>query len=223
VWVISLGGSRIVPHDVDYHFIERFKELIKSHPSHKFVAVTGGGSTARTYIKALKMLKKSTKDQSMEGIAITRLHANFLSRIFGSMANEELPFNMKKVKNLLLKNKIVFCGGLRYEPENTSDGTASKIAAYLGCPFINLTNVDGLYTADPSKNKNAKRISRISWKKFDAIASKIKYEAGQHFVLDQSASKVIMRDKIPTYIVSSLDSIDRIIRGQTFKGTLIAG
>ena len=82
-WVISLGGSRIVPDDVDNKFLLKFKKLIDSHNSQKFVVVTGGGSTARKYMTALKKLGKQTKEQSKEGIAITRLHAEFMSRFFG--------------------------------------------------------------------------------------------------------------------------------------------
>lgn len=223
LWVISLGGSRIVPGEVDDEFIVRFKKVVDSHPSIKFVVVTGGGSTARKYIKALKKLGKKTKQQSLIGIAITRLHASFLARLFGEKANEIIPKNMRKVKNLLRKNQIVFCGGLRYKEKNTSDATAAKLSAYLKSPFINLTNVNGLYSSDPRKNPKAKLIKRISWKKFNEIAKRIKFSAGQHFVLDQSAARIIMKNKIPTYIIGKVKEIEKIIKGKKFEGTLING
>ena len=222
-WVISLGGSRIIPREVDDKFLLKFKELINSHPSQKFVIVTGGGSTARKYILALKKLGKNTKTQSKEGIDITRLHAKFMMSLFGKAANDKLPLTMKKVKSLLKKNRIVFCGALRYRDKNTTDGTAAKIANYLRCPFINLTNTKGLYSADPTKNKKAKFIPEITWKEFLGIAKKIKYEAGQHFVLDQSAAKTIQNKKIATYIVGSLGAINNILKGKKFEGTLIKG
>ena len=221
--MISLGGSRIVPGDVDDKFLVRFKKMIDSYPSHKFVVVTGGGSTARKYISALRKLGKTTKDQSMEGIAITRLHAGFMSRFFGKSANEVLPLDMKNVKDLLGKNHVVFCGALRWKDKNTSDGTAAKLAGYLKCPFINLTNVQGLYSDDPMKNKNAKFISKISWDKFLNMAKAKKFEAGQHFVLDQSAARTIKKKKIVTYIVGSLTAIDSILRDENFMGTEIRG
>jgi len=222
-WVISLGGSRIVPDDVDDKFLLRFKKLIDSHNLQKFVVVTGGGSTARKYMTALKKLGKQTKEQSKEGIAITRLHAGFMSRFFGKEANEDLPINMKKVKNLLRKNHIVFSGALRYRKKNTSDGTAAKIAGYLNAPFINLTNIKGLYTSNPKTNKKAKFIRKITWSKFLEIVNKIKYKAGQHFVLDQVAAKEIKNKKIPTYIVGSLKEIDNILKNKKFVGTIIKG
>jgi len=223
IWVISLGGSRIIPDEVDEKFLLEFKKLIDSHKSKKFVVVTGGGTTARKYMTALKELGKKTKTQGLTGIAITRLHAKFLTRIFGKSANEDIPVNMKKVKNLLAKNHIVFCGGLRYGPKNTSDSTAASLAAYLDSPFINLTNVKGLYTKNPQKYKDAKFIPKITWKDFKKIVDKIKYHAGQHFVLDQAGAKIILKDKIPTYIVGDLKAIDNILKGKKSGGTVIEG
>ncbi|MCH7850819.1 MAG: hypothetical protein IH845_04215 [Nanoarchaeota archaeon] len=223
LWVISLGGSRIVPNEVDENFLVRFKKLIDNNPKHKFVVITGGGTTARKYISALKRLHKNTKDQSMAGIAVTRLHAKFMARFFGRTANEEIPFNMKKIPKLLIHNKVVFAGALKYKKNNTSDGTAAGIAAFLKCPFINLTNVKGLYTSNPKTHKSAKFIPKITWKKFNDIVKEMTYSAGQHFVLDQSASKIIMKNKIPTYIVGSLKDIDSILRNKKFVGTLISG
>jgi uridylate kinase len=224
VWVISLGGSRIVPDDVDGGFLLRFKALLDSHRDKRFVVVCGGGSTARRYISALRELGKGTKDQSMEGIAVTRLHAGFMARFFGRVANEDVPLDMKGVKDLLRGNRVVFCGALRYRKRNTSDGTAAKLAGYLDCPFINLTNVKGLYSADPRKNKKAKFISKISWDDFLKKASEVEFKAGQHFVLDQMAARVINKKKIVTYIVGSLSAIDSVLRGsKKVVGTRVGG
>jgi uridylate kinase len=220
VWVISLGGSRIVPDDVDDSFLRNFKKLIDSHGDKKFVVVCGGGSSARRYISAFQKLGKSLRDQSEEGIAITRFHAGFMARFFGREANEVVPRNMKKVKGLLLKNRVVFCGALRWKDKNTSDGNAAQLAGYLGCPFINLTNVKGLYDKDPRK-KGAKFIAKISWKDFLVIARKVKYKAGQHFVLDLVAAEEILKKKIVTYIVGSLKAMDGVLRRKRVVGTVI--
>lgn len=223
LWVISVGGSIIAPNDVDSKFIKEFHHLINQYPYDKFVVVTGGGATARRYIQALRDLKKGKKDLAEYGIAIGRIHASLLSRIFGKEANHTLPKSMKTVKNLLRKNKIVFTGALRFRDKMTSDGTAADLAAYLDCPFINLTNIRGLYTSDPKKNKNAKFISKISWKKFNTLAQKMTFKAGQHFVLDQAAAKKILDEKIPTYITGSLKDLENILNGKSFRGTLISG
>jgi predicted uridylate kinase len=169
----------------------------------------------------LRKLGSSKKKQALTGIAITRLNAGLLARFFGAKANEIVPKNMTRVENLLEKNQVVFCGGLRYKKKSTSDGTAAKLAAKLKTPFINITNVRGLYSADPRKVRGAKFISKISWKKFYDIANKIKFKAGQHFVLDQKAAKIIMKHRVVTYIVGSLGAVDNILEGKKFIGTVI--
>ena len=222
--VISLGGSRIVPDDVDAKFVEEFRELILKHKKTKFVVVTGGGSTARRYITALRKLHKDLRMQSDAGIEVTRYHASFLMRLFGKPANEVLPKSIKQVENLLKKNQVVFCGALRYNPKQTSDGTAASLAAHLKCPFINLTNVQGIYTKNPKTNKTAKFIKQITWGDFWKMARLIKFEAGQHFVLDQSGAETILVRKVPTYIVGSLSDIDKIVSDKkNYKGSLISG
>lgn len=223
LWVISLGGSRIVPDDVDYKFLQKFRKMIDSHRDKKFVIVCGGGRTARRYILAYRKLKKSVRDQSEEGIAVTRLHAGFMARFFGREANEVVPRNMKKVKGLLRKNRVVFCGGLRWRKDNTSDGTAAGLAGYLGCDFINLTNVLGLYDKDPKRYKNAKFIPKISWKDFLSVALKVHSKPGQHFVLDVVAAREILKKKVATYIVGSLAEMDKVLDGKKFSGTRIFG
>jgi len=224
-WVISLGGSRIAPESqkIDNNFIKEFKKLIEKHENIKFVVVTGGGSTARKYIKALQKLNKNAKSQSKAGIAVTRFHAALLARIFGKKANETIPKNMEKVKNLLAKNQVVFCGALRWGKKKTSDGTAADLASYLNTPFINITNIKGLYTKNPKTNKNAKFIKKISWKKFHTMTKKIKFKAGQHFVLDQDAAQTIYEKHIPTYITGTLEDVDDILSKKEFKGTLVCG
>jgi uridylate kinase len=220
-WVISLGGSRIAPNEVDCQFLLKFRDLIEKNKDKRFVVVCGGGSTARKYINALQELDKTKRKQSEIGIAVTRLHAVFLTEIFGKDANELIPRDMKHVKTLLLKNHAVFCGALRYKPNNTTDGTAADLASFLKCPFINITNVNGLFNKDPEKFKDAKFIKKSNWKDFYERARKVKFHAGQHFVLDQNAAKIIMKDKIPTYITNSLEDVNNILNGKEFKGSII--
>ena len=140
--VLSLGGSLIVPDEINLSLLQEFKKIIKKHEkNYKFVVICGGGSIARKYIKALKDAGKNNYLQSLAGISVTRLNARFLSYFFGKDANEGIPHNMQQVKNLLRKNKIVFCGALRYAPKETSDGTSAKLAKFLNTDFINLTIV----------------------------------------------------------------------------------
>lgn len=220
--VLSLGGSLIVPDKIDYDFLKRFKKVILKNKNKKFIIVVGGGSTARKYINALAKGGVSVRIKSIMGVGITRLNAKFLAYFFGDVANKTLPSSLKDVKNLANKNRVVIAGALRFEENNTSDGTAAQIANYFKVDFINMTNVRGLYNKDPRKYKDAKLIKKISRDEFYKIATRMRYEPGQHFVLDQHAASIIKRHKIKTFITGpNLKNFENLIMGRRFIGTVI--
>ena len=223
--VISLGGSLIVPEKVNPKWLENFKIVLeKNYRKYKFAVVCGGGFVAREYITILEHEHKNKKQQSLAGISATRMNAILMMQLFGKPANSELPLTMIEVKNMLEKNKIVFCGALRYAPSQTSDSTAARLAEYLKTDFINITNVPGLYSSNPLKNKKAKFIPKISWRDFEKKALLIKYKPGQHFVLDQKAAVLIKKHKIKTYILGQeMKNLDNLLNNKSFTGTIIQG
>lgn len=223
VIVISLGGSLIVPREADIRLLKEFKTALeKNYHKYKFVVVCGGGSIARKYISALKKQGKSNKELSLAGIRATRMNAMFVMQIFGKEANDALPKDMKNIKNFLRKNNVVICGALRYAPNETSDGTAAKLAHYFKSDFINMTNVSGLYTSDPKKNPKARLIGYESWDNFEKRAQSIGFKPGQHFILDQHAAKKIKKHKITTYLIGkSMRNLNSLINGKKFTGTTI--
>lgn len=222
--VISLGGSLIIPENVNFTFLDAFKkELRKHYKNTRFVIVCGGGSIARKYITALKKEGKSDKELASAGIRTTRMNALFLMQFFGKEANDEIVKDMHQVASNIHKNRVVICGALRYAEDETSDGTAAKLANFLNADFINMTNVKGLYTADPRKDKNAKFVSKISWKEFEHVALAIKFKPGQHFVLDQQAATIIKKHKIKTYIINdNIKNLGNLLKGKRFIGTEIS-
>lgn len=225
VIVISLGGSLIVPEKIKVNVLENFKRVLRKHyRTHRFVVVCGGGTIARKYISVIEHEKRSHKEVSLAGIRATRMNAEFMMQFFGKEANDKLPMDMNEVKANLGKNDVVFCGALRYTAKSTSDSTAAKLAKKLKTSFINITNIQGLYTANPFTHKSAKFIPTISWKAFDSRANRRKYHSGQHFVLDQKAATLIHEHKIKTYIIGpDMRNLDKILSGKCFKGTLIEG
>jgi len=222
--VISLGGSIIVPNEIDFKFLDKFRKELRKHcKNYKFVIVCGGGSIARKYISALGHEKVSESELAKAGIRATRMNALFLMQLFGKEANEVLPLDMKHIKNDLKKHNIVICGALRFTPNSTSDGTAARLANQLKSDFINMTNIKGLFSSNPSKDKNAKFIPEISWKNFEKMALGMKFSAGQHFVLDQEAAIIIRKNKIKTYIIDKdAKNLSNLISGKRFVGTTIS-
>lgn len=219
VIVLSLGGSLIIPEKINYSFLNKFKTTLRKHyKTHKFIIVCGGGVIARKYIEALKKEGKKERQLSLAGIRATRMNARFMMQFFGKEANYTLPLNIKQVEANIPKNSVVFCGALRYAEKATSDETAAKLAHHLSAEFINMTNVSGLHTANPLTNKKAKFIPKISWKAFDKMVSKIKFKAGQHFVLDQGAATLIRKHRIKTYIIGqNLSNLSKILKNKKFK------
>ena len=222
--VISLGGSIIVPDKVDYKFLGSFKKVIlKYAKKNKFVIVTGGGSTCRKYLRALEKGKFDEKIYGLIGIATTKLNARVVAGFFEK--THEIPDSLQEVKKSLKKNNVIICGALGYKPNTTTDGNAAEVAKHFKASlFINLTNVGGLYDKDPSKYKNAKLIKEISYKEFYDMAKKIKFKAGQHFILDSLAAKIVKNAKIKTVILNgrNLKNFENCLNGKSFVGTVIS-
>lgn len=222
VIVLSLGGSLIIPEDLNLKYLKKFKQVLKKNTKkYKFIIVCGGGSIARRYISGLKKLGINEKLQSYAGISATRMNARTMNYIFNQDSSQGIPHTLETLKKEIKERDIVFCGALEYKPKQTSDSTAADIAKAFNTIFINLTNVAGLYDKDPRK-KGAKFIPKISWQDFDERANKIKFKPGQHFVLDQTASGVIMKHRIKTYILGeNLQQLDKLLNGKRFVGTEI--
>ena len=223
--VLSLGGSQIIPNDINLSYLNKLKKILKKHTKkHKFIIVCGGGSVARKYISALKKTGISERLQSLVGISATRMNARFMNYFFNIDPEYGIPHTTKTLRKYVKKQDITFCGALEYKPNQTSDSTAAEIAQEFKADFINITNIKGLYTKNPKKFKNAKFIPRISWKDFDKMANKTRFKPGQHFVLDQTASKTILKNKITTYITGKdLKQLNNLLSNKNFIGTTIQG
>jgi uridylate kinase len=221
--VFSLGGSLIIPDRINTRYLKKFSKLIQDlNKNYKIVIVTGGGVTARRYINALRSIKLEEPYTSIVGIETTKLNASLVAGYLKQF--HLLPNSLTEVKKILNKEKLVICGALGFQPNMTSDGDAAQIAQYLNAEyFINLTNVNGLYTKNPKEHLTARRIPEISFKDFHEIVKKIKFKAGQHFVLDQSAAKIINKHKITTAIINGnkLKEIKRFLDNKKFLGTII--
>jgi len=70
-----------------------------------------------------------------------------------------------KARHHLDKNRIVICVGGTGNPYFTTDSAAALRALELKCDvLLKATKVDGVYSSDPQKNKDAKKFDTISYK-----------------------------------------------------------
>ena len=216
--VISLGGSLVVPDRIDINFLKKFRSAVRRYSKHKIVIVVGGGRIARDYIHVLG--NKDERVRSLIGMEATRLNALLVSKF---LDNEIVPDSMRELKKLLRRKNLVVCSSLGYKEGMTSDGTAADIARNIkGDMLINMTNVKGLYNKDPRKFKNARFISEIGFEDFLKMAEKVRYEPGQHFVLDQIAARTIKRYKIKTVILQRVKNLEMCLKGKRFVGTVVS-
>ena len=63
-FIISLGGSIIVPNKVNVKFLKGFRDLIIKHlrKGHRFFIICGGGSIARLYQSSADKIVKLTRN-----------------------------------------------------------------------------------------------------------------------------------------------------------------
>jgi uridylate kinase len=216
--VISVGGSAINPGKIDQKFLENLKKiLLKASKKHKIIIITGGGHLAREYINALSDRTIYVRD--VMGIHCTQLNAKLVATYI-KKCNQDIPKSLEEINDLLASFNIVVCGGLR--PGTTSDGTTASIADYLDADImINMTNVKGLYSKDPNKNKDAKLIKNISHKHFKIFMDKVVEKPGQHFILDSQAAKICRDAKRKVIIIRGVKTLEKLLSGKTFIGTTI--
>lgn len=229
IYIISLGGSLIVPPaGIDHKFLKKFRQLIISEikKGKRFIIVTGGGNTARTYQAAARKTTQLTKDdQDWLGIHSTRLNAHLLKTIFRQYAHPRINKNPRTKEDLsrhFAKGEgLMVAGGWR--PGWSTDFVAVILAQRLGAKtLINLSNVEYVYDKDPKKFKGAKKIEKISWPDFRKIVGD-KWDPGLNTPFDPIASQLAEKLKLKVVIMGgkNLDNLKKCLNNRKFKGTVI--
>jgi len=221
--IISLGGSLIIPENIDVDFLKDFKKLILSHAAQgkKFVIITGGGKINRKYNEAAKEIANpSHEDLDWIGIAALKLNAELLRVIFSEYAHNEVISN--------LSNKFSFekpiAIGSAYKPGRSSDWDAVMAAKTIGAKkLINLSNIDYVYDSDPKINLNAKKIERISWADFQAIIP-TEWTSRLSSPFDPIASELAQKEGMQVIIMNGkpIDNLAKCLNGEKFLGTIIS-
>ena len=220
--VISLGGSLIVPDNIDVDFLKEFKALVlaKVEKGKKFVIITGGGRLCRKYNDVAKELGKPTnEDLDWIGIASLRLNAELLRIIFEKYAYREVVSNLTESFS---SDKPIIIGSA-YKPGWSSDWNAVQAAKTIGAKkVINMSNIDYVYDSDPKVNPNAKKIEKISWAEYRKLIP-AEWNPGLNSPFDPVASKVAEEAGIEVAFTNSkpIDNLAKCLNGEDFAGTII--
>ena len=114
----------------------------------------------------------------------------------------------------LAEGRIVLLGGGTGNPFFTTDTAAALRASEMGCDaLIKGTKVDGVYSADPKKDKNAKRYDRLTHQ--EAIERNLK-------VMDTTAFALARENRMPIIVFSIREkgAIAAVLRGNG-RATLV--
>ncbi len=222
LFVISVGGSRVNPGQVDTNFLKKFRTLIldQTKKSNRFILIIGGGKISRQYQDALRQISKSkTAELDWMGIYATRFNARLVQLMFGKLANANVVEDPNK--KVIFKEKILVAGG--WTPGRSTDDDAVRLAKVYGTStVINLFDQDYVYNKDPRKFKDAKKIENISWQDFRKIVGN-KWDPGKNAPFDPTAAKLAEKLKLKVIIANgkNLKNLKNILADKKFVGTTI--
>lgn len=220
--IISVGGSMIVPNEIDTVFLANFKTLILDYVSRgfRFVLIAGGGKTARRYQAAGNEVTPLTKDDmDWLGIHTTRLNAHLLRSVFVHEAHPRIVTSPHD--DIDWKESILIGAGWR--PGCSTDYDAVLIAKNLSiAKLINLSNIDYVYTADPRTNPDATKIESIEWQEFRKLIPK-EWDPGLSSPFDPIAARECEKIGMEVAILNgnNLTNLRAYLEGENFAGTRI--
>jgi uridylate kinase len=221
LYVISAGGSVFIKDEINVAKIKQFCELIDKFSAlgNRFVIVIGGGKTARAYQEIAKELGANNFELDSIGIEATKLNAMlFLKGIKNAYPN--VIENTNKLK-ILVNNYTPILGGVT--EGQTTDAVAALVAEQLGGKFINLSNVDGVYDADPKEDSDAVLFEKLSYNDMNFLLKEKELIPGQNLFLDKQAASILTRSKIKSFFLSGehLEDLENFLNGNPYRGTTI--
>mgnify|MGYP001304101320 FL=1 len=189
--------------------------------------VVGGGNIWRGKVGSEMGMDRATADYM--GMLATVMNSLALqdgletigvqSRVQTSIEMRQVaePYIRRKaIRHLEKKRVVIFAAGTG-NPYFSTDTTAALRAAEIEAEVILMAknNVDGVYTADPMVNKDAKKYESLSYMEM------LNEGLG---VMDSTASSLCMDNDIPLIVFSITEegNIKKVVEGNTI-GTIIRG
>lgn len=225
--ILSLGGSLIVPHDIDTPFLSAFNTFIRSQivsKNRRFFIVCGGGYTARQYIEAGKVVignGMTYEDQDWLGVHSTRLNAHLIRTIFRDIANPTIIEHYDEEYDVD-DFAVVVCSG--WKPGWSTDYDAVMVAKQYGSKtIINLSNIDKVHDKDPKKNPDAKPLDSITWDEFQKLVGE-NWVSGMNTPFDPIATKLARELSLKVIILNgkNISNLEAALDNKSFIGSTIS-
>ena len=188
--------------------------------------VIGGGNVIRGIHAAAQGLDRTSADyMGMLASVINALalqdaleRHGLATRVLTALpiASVAEPYIRRRAERHLEKGRVVVFAAGTGNPYFSTDTAAALRAAEMGCDaLLKGTQVDGVYTADPKKDKQAKRYDKLTY--MDVLSNDLK-------VMDASAISLARENKIPILVFSLHEpgAFAAVLAG-TGRATIIEG
>jgi len=144
--------------------------------------------------------------------------AGVTTRVQSAIEMQEIaePYIRRRAVRHLEKGRVVIFGAGTGNPFFTTDTAASLRAVEIGAEIIlKATKVDGVYNADPNKDKNAVKYDQLTY--LDVLKQGLE-------VMDSTATSLCMDNNLPIIVfdLTSTGNIKRVVCGEKI-GTLVKG
>jgi len=231
-YVIKLGGSVISRQGdlvFDFDYLNNLKKTLEPFfaQENKFFITLGGGHLMRQYRDlALQAGLKQDDELHWMGIAVNTLHAQLTRAFWHDIADKDIyqGDDYYSVTPLVIENGVKLGGGGR--PGTSGDMDALMVAIKLKTELvISLKNIDAVYSADPKKDPNAKRLEKITWDEYlDIIGNPEEHAPGANYPVDPVTAKIAKEKGIAFQIMlgSDLENFAKALEGNKSLGTIIS-
>jgi len=221
--VIRVGGS-VVASPINTELIGKYVEVLRKleNLKHKVVLIVGGGTLARDFIQHAKNLDLNEPAQDTVAISISRLIAQLFVLKLDKTGTGTVPTSLDDVTAELEKGKIIVMGGLK--PGMTTDAVAALVAEKIKADLlVKATDQEGIFTSDPRKHKDAKKLDHLSFDELTRLFEQNKHKAGIHQIIDPEAVKILRRSKTKTVVVYGFkpENVLRAVKGGKI-GTIVS-
>jgi len=118
------------------------------------------------------------------------------------------PFLRRVALAHLEKGRVVILAAGTGNPFFTTDTAAALRAAELSCDvLLKATKVDGVYTADPKRDKAARRYDELTY--MDVLRDGLR-------IMDGTAITMCMENRLPVVVFNLLEegNLERVVRGE---------
>jgi len=220
--VVRVGGS-VVASPPNPALISKYADLLKDlrKQGHEVVAVVGGGALARDFIRIAGELELDEAKRDWAAIHVSRLFAQLFVMRLGEAGCGIVPVSLDEAFSCLEQGKIVVMGGLK--PGMTTDAVAAMVGERMKADLlVKASDVDGVFTKDPKKHSDAKKIDELRFKDLMRLFEENRHKAGIHQILDPEAVKILRKGEMKMVVVNGFkpENILLAVKGEKVGTTI---